>query len=101
MALTPIRRVVTGNDERARSKVVWDGPAPGTHETNFKGRGHTDFWVWRGTAPPPDGIPETGKRGRELPRPPGGGPPRALPPAAAREGRPPHPPQKEPQQQAR
>ena len=27
--LKPIRRVVTGNDERGRSKVVWDGPARG------------------------------------------------------------------------
>jgi len=52
MTLTPLRRVVTGNDERGRSKVVWDGPAPGTHETGFKGRGHTDFWVWRETPPP-------------------------------------------------
>ena len=32
MALTPIRRVVTGNDENGKSKVVWDGPSPGTHE---------------------------------------------------------------------
>lgn len=30
--LKPIRRVVTGNDERGKSKVVWDGPAPGAHE---------------------------------------------------------------------
>ena len=30
-----------GNDERGRSKVIWDGPSPGTHETNFEGRGHT------------------------------------------------------------
>ena len=26
--LVPIRRVVTGNDENGKSKVVWDGPAP-------------------------------------------------------------------------
>src|SRR5947207_163161 len=60
MALTPIRRVVTGNDERGRSKVVWDGPSPGTHESNFKGRGHTDFWVWRETPPPLDGTEDAG-----------------------------------------
>ncbi len=45
--LTPIRRVVTGNDERGRSKVVWDGPAPNTHEASMgSGRGHTDLWVY-------------------------------------------------------
>jgi hypothetical protein len=32
VGLTPIRRVVTGNDERGRSKVTWDGPAPNSHE---------------------------------------------------------------------
>lgn len=45
--LTPIRRVVTGNDERGRSKVIWDGPAPNAHEASMgSGRGHTDLWVW-------------------------------------------------------
>ena len=32
MAPIPIRRVVTGNNERGQSKVVWDGPAPSVHE---------------------------------------------------------------------
>jgi uncharacterized cupin superfamily protein len=73
MALTPIRRVVTGNDERGRSKVVWDGPSAGTHESNFKGRGHTDFWVWRETPPPLDGTEDTGTWNDEFPGPPGGG----------------------------
>jgi len=45
--LTPIRRVVTGNDARGHSKVVWDGPASNTHEASMgAGRGHTDLWVW-------------------------------------------------------
>jgi uncharacterized cupin superfamily protein len=46
--ITPIRRVVTGNDERGRSKVVWDGPAPNMHDDSATGAGrsHTDFWVW-------------------------------------------------------
>ena len=45
--LKPIRRVVTGNDERGKSKVVWDGPAPNAHEASMgSGRGHIDFWVW-------------------------------------------------------
>ena len=73
MALTPIRRVVTGNDERGKSKVVWDGPSPGTHETNFKGRGHTDFWVWRETPPPLDGKEDAGTWDDEFPGPVGGG----------------------------
>jgi len=73
MALTPIRRVVTGNDERGKSKVVWDGPSPGTHETNFRGRGHTDFWVWRETPPSLDGTEDAGTWDDEFPGPPGGG----------------------------
>jgi hypothetical protein len=41
MGLKPIRRVVTGNDERGKSKVVWDGPAPAMHEASMgSGRGH-------------------------------------------------------------
>src|SRR2546421_7886104 len=78
MTLTPIRRVVTGNDERGRSRVVWDGPAPGTHETSFNGRGHTDFWVWRGDPPPPKGPGNTGTSAGAFPRPRGGGPPRRM-----------------------
>ena len=73
MALTPIRRVVTGNDEHGRSKVIWDGPSPGTHETNFNGRGHTDFWVWRETPPPLDGNEDAGTWDDEFPNPVGGG----------------------------
>ncbi len=47
MALTPIRRVVTGNDPQGRSIVSWDGPAPGTHETvPGSGRGFTNLWVY-------------------------------------------------------
>jgi len=71
--LTPIRRVVTGNDQQGRSKVIWDGPSPGTHETNFKGRGHTDFWVWRETPPPLSDTEDTGTWDDEFPGPPGGG----------------------------
>lgn len=45
--LKPIRRVVTGDDEQGRSKVVWDGPAPAMHAASMRsGRGHIDFWVW-------------------------------------------------------
>ncbi|HZM45015.1 MAG TPA: hypothetical protein VFC14_09300 [Burkholderiales bacterium] len=80
MALTPIRRVVTGNDERGRSKVVWDGPSPGAHETQLPGaggkvtgRGHTDFWVWRETPPRLDGAEDAGTWDDEFPCPVGGG----------------------------
>jgi quercetin dioxygenase-like cupin family protein len=81
MALTPIRRIVTGNDEEGRSKVVWDGPAPGTHEAQLPGvsgaqvdgRGHTDFWVWRETPPALDGKEDAGTWNDEFPCPEGGG----------------------------
>ena len=44
--MKPIRRLVTGNDERGHSKVAWDGPAPNSHEASMgTGRGHTDLWV--------------------------------------------------------
>ena len=81
MALTPIRRVITGIDEQGRSKVVWDGAAPGTHEAQLpgvsgkgvKGRGHTDFWVWRETPLPLDGKEDAGTWNDEFPCPVGGG----------------------------
>jgi uncharacterized cupin superfamily protein len=59
--LKPIRRVVTGNDERGRSKVVWDGPAPNAHEASMgAGRGHTDLWVWNETPAPLAGDHDDG-----------------------------------------
>jgi quercetin dioxygenase-like cupin family protein len=81
MPLTPIRRVVTGNDERGKSKVVWDGPSPGTHEAQLpgvsggkvEGRGHTDFWVWRETPAPLDDKEDAGTWNDEFPCPVGGG----------------------------
>ncbi|MGZ5261789.1 MAG: hypothetical protein ACXWC0_29595, partial [Burkholderiales bacterium] len=46
--LKPIRRVVTANDERGKSKIVLEGPAPNAHETSMgSARGHTDLWVWQ------------------------------------------------------
>jgi quercetin dioxygenase-like cupin family protein len=81
MALTPIRRVVTGNDAQGRSKVIWDGPSPGVHEAqlpgvqhkSIEGRGHTDFWVWRETPAPLDGAEDAGTWNDEFPNPIGGG----------------------------
>jgi mannose-6-phosphate isomerase-like protein (cupin superfamily) len=50
--LKPLRRVVTGNDEQGRSRVVWDGPAPSAHELAVGAtRGHTDLWIWNETPP--------------------------------------------------
>jgi len=81
MALTPLRRVITATDERGRSKVAWDGPAPGTHEAQLpgvqggkiEGRGHTDFWVWRETPAPLGGNEDAGTWNDEFPCPVGGG----------------------------
>ena len=59
--LTPIRRVVTGNDARGHSKVVWDGPAPNAHEGSMgSGRGHTDLWVWTESPAPLSGDHDDG-----------------------------------------
>jgi len=101
MALTPIRRIVTGNDERGRSKVVWDGPSPGTHESNFKGRGHTDFWVWRETPPRLDGGEDAGKWDDEFPCPVGGGHLRVVHWLAKTNDSPPNEPYKSPETHGR
>ena len=59
--LKAIRRVVTGNDERGRSRVVWDGPAPNSHEASMgSGRGHTDLWVWNEAPAPLSGMDDDG-----------------------------------------
>ena len=81
MALTPIRRIVTGNDAQGRSRVIWDGPSPGVHAAqlpgvqhkSIEGRGHTDFWVWRETPAPLDGVEDAGTWNDEFPNPIGGG----------------------------
>jgi uncharacterized cupin superfamily protein len=72
--LTPIRRVVTGNDERGRSKVVWDGPAPNANEASMgSGRGHTDLWVWNETPAPLSGDHDDGNLKYVFSGPPAGG----------------------------
>ena len=75
-SLTPIRRVVTGNDERGRSKVVWDGPAPNEHEASMgspSGRGHTDLWVWNDNPAPLSGKTDDGDLTYDFPGPDDGG----------------------------
>jgi len=70
----PIRRVVTGNDERGKSKVVWDGPAPAMHEASMgSGRGHIDFWVWNESPAPLSGKSDDGNLPYDFPGPPKGG----------------------------
>jgi hypothetical protein len=101
MALTPIRRVITGIDEQGRSKISWDGPAPGTHETNFKARGHTDFWVWRETPSPLGGKEDAGVWDDEFPCPVGGGHLRVVHWLAKTAESPPNEPYKAPQQHGR
>ena len=73
-SLKPHRRVVTGNDDRGRSKVVWDGPAPNAHESSMgSGRGHTDLWVWNDTPPSLSTKSDEGNNPYEFPCPPNGG----------------------------
>ena len=69
----PIRRVVTGNDERGRSKVVWDGPAPNTRRGAPGTNAWTDLWVWHGSPAPLSGNSDDGSLPYDFPGPPNGG----------------------------
>lgn len=71
--LIPIRRVVTGNDEHGRSKVVWDGPAPNAQPASMGSRGHTDLWVWNDTPAPLAGDHDDGNLPYVFPGPSNGG----------------------------
>lgn len=71
--LKPIRRVVTGNDEQGKSKVVWDGPAPTVHpQATVPIRGWTDLWVWN-DAPLALSGPDEGNNPYAFPGPATGG----------------------------
>ncbi len=73
-ALTPTRRVVTGDDANGKSTVAWDGPAPATHEVEPpSGRGHIDFWVWNESPAPLDGKTDDGNLHYDFPGPRKGG----------------------------
>jgi mannose-6-phosphate isomerase-like protein (cupin superfamily) len=53
MSVKPIRRVVTGNDEHGRSRVLFDSAAPNVNPGAIsKGTAMTDVWVYK-TAPAP------------------------------------------------
>ena len=73
--IIPIRRVVTGNDERGRSKVVWDGPAPSAHDDSATGAGraHIDFWVWNEPQIALSGTSDDGNLKYDFPGPVNGG----------------------------
>ncbi|HEX2828543.1 MAG TPA: cupin domain-containing protein [Burkholderiales bacterium] len=75
MAVTPIRRVVTGNDASGKSKVAWDGPAPSVHDDSHTGagRGHIDFWVWNDPLIALNGATDDGNLGYDFPGPVDGG----------------------------
>ena len=72
--LRPIRRIVTANDERGRSKVLWDGPAPNVHQASMgSGRGHTNLWVWNDPLPSIAGEADAGNMPYDFPGPAQGG----------------------------
>ena len=72
--LTPIRRVVTANDARGNSRVIFDGPAPNAHEVSMgAGRGHTDLWVWNDCPAKFSGDKDAGNLPYSFPCPPNGG----------------------------
>lgn len=69
----PIRRVVTGNDERGRSKVMIDGPAPNSHKNLGISRYFTDLWVWNESPAPLSGNEDAGNFKYGFPGPDDGG----------------------------
>ena len=74
VTLKPIRRVVTGNDERGQSRVVWDGAAPNARPAEMiPPRGCTDLWVWNDMPALLDGAEDLGNRPYDFPGPIGGG----------------------------
>jgi hypothetical protein len=59
--LKPIRRVVTGNDEHGRSRVVYDSAAPNVNPGAIRpGTGMTDVWVYRHSPAPLSGTRDDG-----------------------------------------
>jgi hypothetical protein len=59
--IKPIRRVVIGNDEKGRSRVLYDGPAPRVKASAFKkGTGMTDIWMYESSPAPLSGERDDG-----------------------------------------
>ena len=70
----PIRRVVTGVDERGRSKVLWDGPAPNARGMEPGAPPNlTDIWVWQASPLPLAGERDDGNIPYDFPGPENGG----------------------------
>lgn len=69
--LTPVRRVVTGNDPDGRSCVVRDGPAGNTHDYAIhktgSGSGWTNLWVFDETPAPLTCTSDDGDKPYEFP----------------------------------
>ena len=60
--LRPIRRVVTGNDEEGRSRVLFDSAAPNVNPGAVNpSAGMTDVWVWKSTPAPVSGERDDGR----------------------------------------
>jgi len=69
----PIRRIVTGNNEKGRSAVIWDGPARQADVPMGGSRFHCDFWIWNQNPAPLDDDDDAAELGYDFPGPPGGG----------------------------
>src|SRR5919202_3084905 len=70
----PIRRVVTGNDEHGRSRVLWDGPAPNAIGAPTRpGAGMTDLWVFHNSPAIISGERDDGHLPYSFDPPPNGG----------------------------
>lgn len=76
--MKPIRRVVTWNDARGRSKVMWDGPAPDVHQATLLTNAWTDFWVWNESPAPLSSDTDDGSLHYDFPGPRDGGHLRAV-----------------------
>ncbi|OFZ98852.1 MAG: hypothetical protein A3H35_09540 [Betaproteobacteria bacterium RIFCSPLOWO2_02_FULL_62_17] len=69
-----IRRVVTGIDERGRSKVLWDSPAPNSRSMDGSAASLlSDIWVWAESPAPLYGERDDGNMKYDFPGPPEGG----------------------------
>lgn len=72
--LTRIRRVVTGTDDKGRSTVLIDGPAPNANPRALASRtNNTNLWVWDKTPLPLSGERDDGDMPYDFPGAPGGG----------------------------
>jgi uncharacterized cupin superfamily protein len=87
LPMTPIRRVVTGNDAQGRSTIVWDGIAPNSINAALAARTHcTNIWVWDRAPMPLSGTTDEGDTPYEFPGPRGGGHVRVVETLASPEG---------------